>query len=207
VGTLHNELRRAGQFQRGFLLALGITDSDSGVERLGETLTPIIDLWSRPEWHFVRDERITGFTLVSIAVAAEFTGQAIVNPAGSNRLVVVELAAYRAELAFDVALQVVTEAQATVTYTVANSLRPLDTRWPGVSGVITLRDGSDAAATLGGTNIDFTFPPSTLGRQFVNLPVVLSPGFGLAMIGQTVNTAFRGIWRIRDRLALPGELG
>ncbi|MGH8566961.1 MAG: hypothetical protein ACREXU_02840 [Gammaproteobacteria bacterium] len=57
MAQLHNELHRAGRIQEAFKLILGVEESDSGVERFSETLQPILDIWSRPEWAALRGER------------------------------------------------------------------------------------------------------------------------------------------------------
>lgn len=50
MGHVHNALDRATDLIRGYRRALGIVGPDGGVERFGETLTPVIDLWDNPRW-------------------------------------------------------------------------------------------------------------------------------------------------------------
>lgn len=54
MGSLHNELLKS-ILGPGLKAALGDDTHDSALERWGETLQPVIDLWSKLEW-----ERLTG---------------------------------------------------------------------------------------------------------------------------------------------------
>jgi len=65
VGQVHNEFR-AGNIGRGIVEALGAASYDVGIERIGETLTPVIDIWSQPEWAIGRQEFL-GWATVDLA--------------------------------------------------------------------------------------------------------------------------------------------
>lgn len=58
MGQQHNELHGAGTIQRAVVEAVGGAGHELGLERLGETLQPIIDIWSRPEWSILRQEHL-----------------------------------------------------------------------------------------------------------------------------------------------------
>lgn len=116
MGQQHNELRR-GEVSRALKNALGDT-RQGGLERYGETLTPAIDLWGRPEWAFLRDEHLWGFSQTVAAVVGEQGGVAVVNPAGSNRIVVVEGATGQSVVA-NIALQLALTTEAVITATYA----------------------------------------------------------------------------------------
>lgn len=62
---IHNELRKRLTLPRALGLIAGLGHDQSGVERLGETLTPILDPWSRPEHQFLHDEEYFVFALLS----------------------------------------------------------------------------------------------------------------------------------------------
>jgi hypothetical protein len=56
---IHNELRR-GPFSRATKAALGDTTAEGGVERYGETMQPVLDLWARDEFGYLRSEYLFG---------------------------------------------------------------------------------------------------------------------------------------------------
>lgn len=203
---LHNALNR-GPVSEGVTRALGLHDGGAGVERYGETLTPVLNLWGMPEWCVLRGEGLKGQRLVSAAVVGENSVIALVNVATRNRIVVVELAGVQAGSgAQSYSLELCTDAVLAAALAVANAgpTIPRDTRYIG--GGVFIRTGSEVATSLG-TSIDLN--SITAGGQsiyFQNLPVVLSPGFGLAIIGQAQNLAVGGIFGWRERPALPGEL-
>lgn len=55
MGAIHNELRR-GQLSKAVTRALGMQVGSVGLERLSESLTVVMDLWSRPEFAYLRKE-------------------------------------------------------------------------------------------------------------------------------------------------------
>ena len=91
--NVHNALARAIPLQLGILRALGQSESDLALERFGETLQPGIDLWSRPEWEFLREEfRCSAGTLVAAGGATTLASIALYNnPARApNTILVLE---------------------------------------------------------------------------------------------------------------------
>jgi hypothetical protein len=54
--VIHNELNRATELLQGFKRIVGIDRAEEGVSRIGETLTPILDIFSRVEWEGPRGE-------------------------------------------------------------------------------------------------------------------------------------------------------
>lgn len=85
---IHNQLTSYAQLLAGYRRMLGEMGADfSGIERAGETLTPIMDPWALPEWALLRGEvlyaRRTGG---GAAGAGNFTSLEFVNPAGSGVL-------------------------------------------------------------------------------------------------------------------------
>lgn len=55
MGSLHNELRRS-PISGAVLKALGVEDNEAVLERFGETLQPVFDVWGRIEWDAYRKE-------------------------------------------------------------------------------------------------------------------------------------------------------
>jgi len=67
--VIHNELKEKPELQRALAIIAGAHPEASGVERLGETLTPILDLFARPEHNFVLDEELTVFANSAVIAA------------------------------------------------------------------------------------------------------------------------------------------
>jgi hypothetical protein len=202
MAKVHNQISR-GDVTNAVQRALGITKPDTaGVERYGETLGPVLDIWRQPEWAFLRGERLQGFSASVGAIAAEFGYAALVNPAGSNVIVVVE-----AVMAFGTAFYQVELAQEATWAATLAAILPggifRDTRWfPGaLGGSARIRTGTDPSSVLG-TSID-----QQRNLPAINLPVVLGPGWGLAVAADVVNVVLPYVFGWRERKAYPGELG
>jgi len=91
VGQVHNQLQQAGQLLGGIKAALGATDSEGGIERYGETLQPIVNIWDRPEWALLRGEILFSRQVTSPALAARNSVVELVNPSTSRKIAVVRL--------------------------------------------------------------------------------------------------------------------
>ena len=91
MGSQHNELRRAQEIVAAVKAIIGEVDSESTIERFGETLTPVLDIWDRPEWASLRREfRWATQPIISPAVAGQISFVQLFNPIDSGRIVVVE---------------------------------------------------------------------------------------------------------------------
>lgn len=210
MGQQHNELRR-GALSAAFTRAVGDMRGSGGIERYGETLTPVLDLWSLPEWLFLRGERGYAFPVVGPAVAAEFGAAAVVNPAGSGFLLVVEkltvdAGAFAGSSVLNV--EVNTEAIIAATLGTVSGFNVLDTRWfaaTGTFGAGVARVGSDPGV-IGLPLESARVPAGNMPESKVALPYTLHPGFGLVARFGTVNTAFLANFRVRERRAFPSEL-
>jgi len=183
-----------------------------GLERYGETLSPIIDLWQQPDWAYLRGEILAGFDRSQAAVAGEFGAVALVNPTGSGKIYIVDqIAAWvsvQAFFAVDLALEGVIAA----TLGVVSLGVSLDTRWRDrvtgaerTTGLVYA--GSDAVGIAGQVE-RFTTPAGggNYGRASTSLPMVLQPGWGVAVVGGTANALIEVSMRYRERNAFPGEL-
>lgn len=207
MGQQHNELRRSPLSQA---LARAIGDTRySGLERYGETLQPVIDLWRLPEWAFLRREA-TGQRGIVVAAggAGTFAGFTLINPAGSGRLVIV-LSAQVAMAAGGTDFEVSQDDAATLNASFATALvaTSRDTRLGEVNpGMATVNIGNPAVFPVGNR--------LHVGIGLVNTPIdlpvagiVLSPGFGLLVQNGDDAALLRGSIAWRERVALPGELG
>jgi hypothetical protein len=204
MSNLHNAIRRAGGLLTAFQDFIGL-EQDAGVERLGETLTPVLDLWAHPEAAYLREEKLVGYSIASAAVAGELSAAALVNPTSSGKLIVVERVTTRQGGVASVFLASATEAVIAATLALVGNGEVADTRWTRTTTGV-FYTGSDPAVVslnsvdriLSIANEDVAFP--------IGLPFILSPGFGLLANDTAANTILYSNWRWRERRAFPGEL-
>lgn len=212
MGSVHNELRR-GNLSAALTRALGVQKGDEGIERFGETMQPVIDLWSQPEFSFLRHELLMTVQFGNVAVAGEFSAVALVNPVASNCLAVVEMVDYRTPTASGgVTLRLASAAAvaATLTFTGKGTSRDFRSFASPVAlgaggGRIEYYIGSDPAA-IGGILEDGNTPNTSDYRNFQTPPYILAPGQALVVQCGTVNNIILANARWRERAALPGEL-
>jgi len=210
VSDLHNALRR-GPFAAAFTRALGLTKGVEGLERAGETLTPIVDLWARPEWAYLRREWLLARTGTDGPVAGEFTGVALLNPVGSGVLATVESAAFWAVGQSAGSLQRCTYAVALAALPniVGRGISRDSRAWGvGLSPGRCLMYGGTEAGDVGARLEQIVQPTATLGVGYFQaaIPYVLTPGEALVCQLGSLNLTGTVIFGWRERLALPGEL-
>lgn len=216
MGDVHNAIL----YETGLLNALaifaGLSRDQGGVERLGETLTPIVDPYARPEVSFLRGEMLVAAATNQSAVAAEFSCVGLLVPAANpNILAVIERA--HAEMSTGtntIQLRSMTEAQVnalTGATTIPTAGVPRDSRWQAraignLVGRATIFRGT-AAAITGRSQWDFpTGPAGTTFPYEGPFPVVLHPGFAIGFWATTANINLNAALAWRERQALPGEL-
>lgn len=207
MAKLHNELRKT-PLGRGLKDVLGVSaQGEGGLERYGETMTPIINVWGSPEFARPRGEQLAGVAASANAIAAEFGYVGVQNPggAGASALIVIEAAeVHGAPQNFT--LQVLTDAEVTAAGVVAQTTVSRDTRWGAVAR---LRAFTGTHTAVLGLTLERIFGSSSETRSFsTGLPFVLSPGFALAIVCETALTAFLASLGWRDRAkAFSSELG
>lgn len=204
---MHNGLPR-GELSKALSRVVGDMEGSDGLERYGETLQPTIDLWRSPEFAWLRRE----FLLVNQATAgpvpAEYGALALVNPAASGMIVVVERVYFWLAAQGAASLQRVVEA--TVAGTLAAGGRGIsrDTRNPlTLPGAALIYAGTDPGGI--GTTLERVWTPSganNTGYYSVSLPYVLSPGQALVSQAGVPNVAFETGFCYRERRANRGEL-
>lgn len=203
MSHIHNALHHFNPEQQALRGAVGEAQADfPGVERAGETLTPILDIFSRYEFDVLRGKvRFSRGNLTSPAVAARYAGFEIVNPAGSGILAEITY------LTFSASTHLATpdSGGSVLANAVANGGIALDTRWPriGEGSVVKIYYGDAAASTV-------NFPMASNMASLITtdaMTVILQPGWKIISLYQTVNTAYnltRCTWW--ERRAKPGEL-
>lgn len=208
MGLLHNELRRS-KLSEALTHAVGASKGSVGIERFGETLTPIIDLWSLPEWAALRQERLGVIRASQAAVAVNFGFVCLVNPIVSGRLVTCEAITVATTVSGSIPLELATEAQVTAGLAAAaQTVGSTRDRRLGLQTATQTISGINVAQTLGGTVVEVaTSTAGGAGGPFtVALPIVLPPGQAIVIAGRVVNELIQVNFRWRERQALPGEL-
>lgn len=192
MAVLHNQLNRVTELLRGFRRAVGLVDADQeGVSRLGETLTPVLDIWSLPE-HAILREELLGWGQAAAAAGGAGTRSQIQlrNPTGSNRIAVLERVYTNGavELGWD------TTEYATLVTT---------------SGV---RDGRSIRNCVCQVRTQNTIPATGVQRGQLNGgfmpwddPIPFSPGVSVFVRATADNTAVSCGFVWRERTMVPGE--
>lgn len=198
---IHNALHRTNALLQGINRALGNDRGGTGVERLSESLTPIMNPWQLPEWAFLRGE-LLGWTDQNIgAGGAGFRSIAQLFNNSENRIVVIEPGSRFSAGAGNVELGV-TATQATTDSGLNLLLRDTRILNPSVSGA-RARSQNNAAIPAGFTaGISFL---SAAVLYDLTFPIILSPGFGAFAVPSQDNAAISASWIARVREMLPGE--
>lgn len=197
---VHNALHHFTRIQAAYRTAVQESDPGfSGIERAGETLTPVLDLWSLPEWRLLRGD--VTYSLRATEVAAQaglFSSFELVNPVGSGILAVVE--AIRSDTAN--AINVVTDSGGALGAVGTERGIALDTRYAqlGQVSACTIVRGNLVG---GAANLQDIIKANLESDQFY----VLRPGTKLFLSTQAVNLALAAQFRWRERLATDDELG
>lgn len=204
---IHNALHHFVRVQDGYRKAIGEADPEfTGIERAGETLTPIINLWDRdrPDWAFLRGEFLWAIAPSISATVGEFGQVGVINPTASGVICVVNHIEGR--LTAGAVIEVRIGAQVAVD-SVATPV-PIDTR----AGIISTGVGPlisfahDAAARIGGLVFQRSQASSLVWEGPMPFPIVLSPGFFVAVGSASTNTGVAGTLAGYFRRAFEGEL-
>lgn len=206
MGAIHNELRRT-PLSYALTRAVGDSQGAGGLERYGETLTPVLDLFSQPEWAYLRKEWLCTLIMTQTAVAAEYSIGGLANPAGSGLIVVVDAASFYSSGAnLSGSLNRVTEAAALATLVAYGRGTSRDTRSPTLPGMAYGVYGTDAGTVGAQMESALSVAGSQIGKFASALPFILSPGQALLAQVGTVNITAQFMFRYRERKAFPGEL-
>jgi hypothetical protein len=203
MAGIHNELKRATDLLRGFRRAVGIVDA-GGVERLGETLTPVLDVWARPECSILRGEEMWAGSITAGPVAGQYSCAALSPPTSGNRIIIVD--AYIIRAATSATIRVGVDAReaglsaAAATYSIRDDR--ITTQVPSA-----LLYGGTAGAPTSPAGYWQDYSISTGAYVRPEFPIVLLPG-GRSLCFRydgAVNLAFYVgcIWR--ERQLIPGE--
>jgi len=192
MAGVHNELRR-GPFGRALKNAVGDSTSEGGLERFGETLDPIIDLWGPPEFYFLRGDLFWSIRLQRAADAGNACIVGVMLPTLSRYLLIVDEIRGRNSVATG-GLTLSMLDRATIAalggFTLGNPPFFRDQRADSVIGAqrapVETFTALTAALPLNGVMEQETFP-TVENRQFVSPPYIVRPGGALYVQGDAIN--------------------
>lgn len=197
----HNALKYGVTIGRALSRLTGLGDLEDGTGRLGETLQPCVDPWSRPEWAALRGEWGYARKASSAAVAARFSTIELTLATTTTRFAVVRL-----QNAFTSVIQAQIDSGGAVA---ANPLTsrglPLDDRSPQIG------ETSQILITTGDTAAGANLPQVEFASQVSPQPEgkycwwVLVPGSRLFIAGIVVNTAIAANFFWYEKELFPGE--
>lgn len=210
MGNIHNELRRT-PLSGALTRALGSQKGTEGLERFGETMQPVMDLWALPEWNYLRKDFLLCTNAQASAVVGEMGFVALGSPpTGRLNIIVVESITFGLGAAGSVVLRLSDYATVSGTGTPMNKGVTRDTRttrssfFPGGGG--TIFQGTDVGALGFSLEQGLTAGATTQGVIQVALPYILAPGAALVVQAEATNQAISANFGWRERAAYPGEL-
>lgn len=204
--TIHNELGQMPELLRAYVVSAGLKENEEGVARLGETLTPVMDIWSRPEWALLRGETPwAARTFVAAGGAGNNAGAAICNPANSGIVIVVEAAVANAGAAAQqLSINLYTDAAVLAVLGTNFAASTRDRRRQSFAQTI-CRSGTPAGVLAGGTSLEVRTHAASEQVQLISLPVMLYANMALAVFNNTANAALDASWRGYERKCVLNE--
>jgi hypothetical protein len=199
MSNLHNALR--GEPISLSLRRMFGGDASLSVERLGETLQPVINPWDHPECRYLRGEVPFSASSTLGATAAEFTGVALRNPSSSNVIAVIT----EVSVAGAATMAFLGWGTSIASYGGTTTLVSRDRRVSGVPH-LTCNHGSDTATQINGGVIERLQGAAAETRYFKAVPLVLIPGFVLIIENATVNLGLEFNYVGYARPVVTGEL-
>jgi hypothetical protein len=182
-------------------------DHELNVERLSETLQPIVNPYEHVYCAIYRGEHLWAAVRNPIAVAGEFSGAAVVNPADSGLLVVVEGASARPSVtALQAQARLTTEAVIQAAYAASVSTSVLLDRRNLITVARTQTYAGSDPAAITGNMIEEEWLETTDFQPYQCLPVVLPPGQAFVLAFETVNVGGYINFFGTERRALADEL-
>ena len=205
MGSLHNELKR-GPWGSAISGVVGLSRDASGLERLGETLTPIIDIWSpaRPDWAIERREQLVFLHGFQAAVAGELSCIVFDASVDANTILIIDrllVTAAAVLIGIDARPAGATEStnkdfmDHRVRAGSAANRRPRSRVWTD----------SNAATAVTGPLLRYNAPGAAITGDLPGPFVLIGDNLSLIVEHQTVNTAIHVTAIGRERQLLPAE--
>lgn len=209
MSQVHNEISRATDILRGLKLAVGLDKGEAGIERLGETLTPILNVYELAEWAFLRGEWLgVGRLALGAGGAGVRSLIQLKNPATSKRLVTVHGAS--AGSATTAITPTLFRFDTDLT-TLGTTIQPRDTRLPTSALLTQVRSQNvalpGAAVNIGRLIMEVLEAAAAHAHWPREWPLVIAPGHGFMIGPEADNQGISAMWVFSERELLPGELG
>lgn len=214
MAPVHNALDRFTELSRSYRALLGLTEA-GGLERAGETLTPVYPLFELPEASLQRGELLaTVYHSVGAGGAGTYAAMAVYVRDTANAMAIIHPSSRPVTVAAAVSLANVNVAsQATILGSLggALSIRVRDSRYWATAGAPVVQPMVGVSGTPGagvGTTIAALMSDSGSGilESMESIgPVILTPGWGIVFQAQAANQALRGTFRMRIRPMQPRE--
>lgn len=208
MASEHNAINQGTNLLRSFPPAVGLSPDESGVSRLGETLTPVINVWTRPDLAFLRGDRQCSGNEDPAAGAGTFASVSFLNPAGSGVIAIIESITVAASVA---GLVRVVGRSPIGGVPGVGQVGFRDQRWGGILAPVCVMR-STAAAIPPGQRLHDQLVPLNQTVEILVTPLIIPPdtptGQGSFNIVHTTVTTPQLFVNIKwtERLALPGEL-
>lgn len=206
---IHNGIKYAPELAQGIGVAAGLDLSGGGVERLSETIHPVLNPWGMPEWAWQRREKLCGLKrLVAAGGAGTFGGVALSNTT-PGMIVVLEAATGFVAAAGSLTLYVALDADVQASFGSSQQGYIRDTRWNPVQvSQAVIRYGTPAAVPTARGPIDEAYHPTSNSPLIFStgLPVIIHPGQCAFAISTIANVQAIVNFGWRERKAFPGEL-
>lgn len=205
--SIHNQITH-GALLKAYQKLVGLDRNEDGVQRLGETLTPIIDLWSQPEFNLHRGDQLMGGVVDATSAAGTLSELLLLNPTGSNVLAVTIRLRMEVTTSASIAYARLNQGTLPAGF-VANNSGPVDFRDPKLiatsSSRCILAQAANAAID-GGIEFDRMLPLASTPVEDRD-PIIIPPGQGFILRLTTVGAnRLIASARWRERTPLPGEL-
>lgn len=185
--AVYNEIL-AGRISRGLQKFFSMKGSVPAKQLAGDVM-PVIQIFAGNDWKYLEGWNLFGIAASPGAVAAQFAGVRLRNPAGSGVIALVNKAAAASATADQPILQV--GATTIDNGTILTGAR-IDARIGTQAPSLVLSSGSQAAPTIGGTNKSQAFILANTTYDFIVDPaqsVVVLPGDAVQVISNVVNQA------------------
>lgn len=208
MGDVHNELNN-GLLSKAVKNALGVNTGESGVERFGETLTPTMDPWERPEWGYLRSEQWFGChveTATAPALRLPVVGLYVIPPSRAINVVEAIIVDGDCRVGFAAGSMPIANSVTQASYA-------MDRRW----NVSANGNARKAQLSIFSGDTDSTQPQlpwfrTMVGGIFYRPPIVITAkadnnglSTGVAIVGVTVATAIKVSIIFRERQIFPEE--
>lgn len=203
MALVHNAIRRYTELQKAAKIAMGLDVTETGLERMSETMQLVRDLWRLPEDYYLRGEfRAVG----QLAVTAGGAGNipyASLQIESRKWVAVVDKVRMWSSTAGTLTARLI---GVTTIPNLGTTKQYADTRAGSRVPVAKLRYKSNSAAEFGSPIADFQIAANT--------PIDWEPGIVLWSDMPYYALGFRGAantdlyvtWHWRERQILPGEL-